>query len=149
MSIVTLEDGIFLEANQAFWALAGLSPEQALGRSAVDLELWSHPSERAQFVKNLLEKGSLENVEVEFPVKNGPRRASLAYYELIDIKGQRCILCMFYDISEQRQTQRNLRESERRTRAIISSIPDMIFEVSNDGTFLDFMASAEYSAYAD
>ena len=143
VAIVTLDDGVFLEANQAFWELADLSPEQALGRSAVELRLWAHPDDRARFVKNLLENGSLENVEVEFPAKGRANRLSLAYYELIDIKGQRCILCMFYDISEQRQTQRNFRESERRTRAIISSIPDMIFEVSKNGTFLDFMASAE------
>lgn len=143
ISIVTLEEGIFLEANQAFWTLAGLTPEEALGKSSVELDLWAHHEDRAKFVKDLLEKGSLENVEVEFPAKDGQNRSSLAYYELIDIKGQRCILCMFYDITEQRQTQRSLRESEAHTRAIIASIPDMIFEVSKDGVFLDFMASAE------
>jgi signal transduction histidine kinase len=36
-----------------------------------------------------------------------------------------------------------LRASEARTRAILASIPDMIFEISRDGTFLDFMASSE------
>ncbi|MBI2331635.1 MAG: PAS domain S-box protein [Chloroflexi bacterium] len=143
IAIVTLEEGIFLEANQAFWKLTGLTPEQALGRSAVDLELWAHPEDRAQFVKDLLKKSSLKNIEVEFPAKNGQSRPSLAYYELIDIKGQHCILCMFYDITEQRQAQRSLREGEARTRAIIASIPDMIFEVSKDGVFLDFMASAD------
>lgn len=145
ISIVSLEEGIFLEANEAFWKLTGLTPEQALGRSAVDLDLWVDPEERNRFVKELLEKGSLENKEVEFQSKDGPNRSSLAYYELIDIKGQRCILCMFYDVSEQRQAQRDLKESERRTRAIIASIPDMIFEVSKAGEFLDFMASASIS----
>ncbi|MFN8432486.1 MAG: ATP-binding protein [Anaerolineales bacterium] len=144
ISIVTLEEGIFLEANQAFWELTERTPQEALGRSAVDLDLWSNPNERSEFVKSLLEEGSLENVEVEFASKNGGQgKLALGYYELIDIKGQRCILCMFYDVSEQRQAQRDLKESERRTRAIISSIPDMIFEISKDGDFLDFMASAE------
>lgn len=143
IAIVTLEEGIFLEANQAFWDLAGRTPLESLGRSAVDLDLWSNPDERAKFVQELLEKGSLENVEVEFTGKNGQRKLALGYYELIDIKGQRCILCMFYDVSVQRQAQHDLKESERRTRAIISSIPDMIFEISRDGKFLDFMASAE------
>lgn len=36
------------------------------------------------------------------------------------------------------------REMERELRAVLNSIPDMIFEVSKDGTFLDFMASSEY-----
>ncbi|HNF94383.1 MAG TPA: GAF domain-containing protein [Anaerolineales bacterium] len=143
IAIVTLEDGIFLEANQAFWELAGRTPQEALGRSAVDIDLWSNPEERARFVKDLLEEGSLENVEVEFSGKSGQSKLALGYYELLDIKGQRCILCMFYDVSVQRQAQSDLKESERRTRAIISSIPDMIFEISKEGDFLDFMASAE------
>lgn len=143
VSIVTLEEGIFLEANEAFWELAGVTPQQALGRSAVELGLWDDPQKRVQFVKDLLEKGSLENVEVYFPHTTGMGKSSLAYYELINIKDQRCILCMFYDITEQRQAERNLKESERRIRAIIASIPDMIFEVSREGVILNFMASAE------
>ncbi|HNE06443.1 MAG TPA: histidine kinase dimerization/phospho-acceptor domain-containing protein, partial [Anaerolineales bacterium] len=119
------------------------TPQEALGRSAVDIDLWSNPEERARFVKDLLEEGSLENVEVEFSGKSGQSKLALGYYELLDIKGQRCILCMFYDVSVQRQAQSDLKESERRTRAIISSIPDMIFEISKEGDFLDFMASAE------
>jgi PAS domain S-box-containing protein len=138
ISIVTLEDGIFLEANDAFWELTNLTPAQALGRSAVEMSMWENPDQRLQFVKDLLEKGSLENLEVDFP----DGKSALAYYELISIKNQRCILCMFYDVSKQRQVQRELGESERRTRAIIASIPDMIFEISKEGELLDFMASA-------
>lgn len=141
--IVTLEEGIFLEANEAFWELAGVTPQEALGHSAVELGLWDDPQQRVKFVQDLLENGSLEDVEVQFPRTTGKGKSSLAYYELINIKDQRCILCMFYDITEQRQAERNLKESERRTRAIIASIPDMIFEVSKVGVILNFMASAE------
>ena len=50
---------------------------------------------------------------------------------------------MFHDITEQKNARESLQTSEARTRAILASIPDMIFEISKDGTFLDFMASAE------
>jgi PAS domain S-box-containing protein len=139
---VTLEDGVFLEANDAFWTLAGLAPEQTLGRSAVELDLWEHPEDRRKFVRDLLEQGSLADVEVNFSGGGNPPRSSLGYYELITVRGRLCILCMFYDISEQRRAQRDLMKSETRMRAIIASIPDMIFEISKDGAFLDFMASA-------
>lgn len=143
ITIVTLEDGIFLEANEAFWNLSGLDPEKALGRSVMEFNFWNGKTAREKFIKDLLENGSLQDVEVEFRKDEAQSRASLAYYELINIRDQRCILCMFYDISEQRRIQRELKESEERNRAIISSIPDMIFEVSANGTLLDFMASAE------
>lgn len=47
------------------------------------------------------------------------------------------------ELKERRNTEAALQQNEGRTRAILNSIPDMIFEISSDGTFLDFMASAE------
>lgn len=141
IAIVTLEEGIFLEANEAFWRLSGLTPQKALGHSVLEFNLWKHPDERARFVEELLSKGSLQNVEVEFPAQ----KTSIGYYELIQIKEQRCILCMFYDVTEQKRAQDALRNAEARTRAILTAIPDMIFEISRDGIFLDYIPSSEMS----
>jgi PAS domain S-box-containing protein len=47
------------------------------------------------------------------------------------------------ELAERRNTEVALQQSEGRMRAILASIPDMIFEISSDGTFLDLMASAE------
>lgn len=139
ISIVTLEEGIFLEANEAFWQITGLSPERALGHSVLEFNLWKKPEDRAEFVKELTAKGSLSNIEVTFPTQ----RISFAHYELVNLKNLQCIVCMFYDVTEQRQIQETLRTTEARTRAILESIPDMIFEISKDGVFLDYVASAE------
>ena len=43
ISIVTLEEGRFLEANAAFWELSGLQPEKALGHTALEFNLWNGP----------------------------------------------------------------------------------------------------------
>lgn len=123
ISIVTLEEGIFIEANDAFWRLSGLSSEMAIGHSSLEFDLWSQPEDRARFVQELLEKASLQNVEVEFPCKDGPNRISLGYYELITIKEQLCILCMFYDITEKKQVERAFKESEERFRKVFQASP--------------------------
>jgi PAS domain S-box-containing protein len=143
ITIVTLEDGTFLEANSAFWELSGLDPEKALGHTSLELNMWEDPQARSSFVQELGEKRSLQNVHVEFRQKDKPNRITIAFYELFHIENQPCILCMFYDVSEQRQAERALKQNEERMRVILQSIPDMIFEISSDGTFLGFMASAE------
>ncbi len=143
ISIVTLEDGKFLDANPAFWQLSGLQPKTALGRTSLELNMWDEPQKRSDFVQDLLEKRSLQNVHVEFKQENQPNKTTIAFYELIYIEDQLCILCMFFDVSEQRQIERALKENEERMRAILASIPDMIFEISSDGILLDFMASSE------
>lgn len=142
ISIVTLEEGVFLEANEAFWQLTNLSPEKALGRSAIEVDLWDNPADRAEFVKELKRNGSLLNVEVDFR-KSTPPRKSLAYYELINIKNQQCIVCMFYDVTELRKAEQALKANESRMRAIFESLPDMLLEVSKEGIFLDYVASPE------
>ncbi|MBI5963682.1 MAG: PAS domain S-box protein [Chloroflexi bacterium] len=143
ISIVTLEEGRFIEANAAFWKLSGLTPEEAIGHTSLELDLWKEPQGREEFVRELREKHSLQNVTVEFSNNGQWNKTSVAFYELIHIEDQLCILCMFYDVTKQKQVQDALKNTEARTRAILASIPDMIFEISKDGTLLDFMASAE------
>jgi len=138
ITIVTLNRGVFLEANEAFWNLSKLSPEKALGRAMTDFQIFGNPVKRESFVESLLKKGSLQNVQVEFPGENGNNRFALGYYELIDIKEKQCILCMFYDITEQNQTQRDLRESEERFRTIFNASPVAIsITTLEDGRYLD------------
>lgn len=141
--IISLGEGIFLDANQAFLDLFGFDASQALGHSAKELNLWNSAEEREKFLKELFEKESLENIASEFVDGLGRSRAVLGSYELIDIKGQRCILCMLHDISAARQMQRDLEASENRMRAILNAIPDLTFEVSKDGIFLDLISSSE------
>lgn len=44
------------------------------------------------------------------------------------------------DISERKQMENNLLESEARHRALLGAIPDLVFRVSRDGTHLDYHA---------
>ncbi|RJP55526.1 MAG: PAS domain S-box protein [Anaerolineaceae bacterium] len=141
--ITTLEEGVLLDANQSYWNLTGYDPKTSIGKTAAELEMWGTPQERLNFVEELKQKRSILNPDNQFlQYRTGDPRHAIALYEIIELKGQFCILSMFYDITEQKQTQDALRSAEARTRAILASIPDMIFEVSKDGVFLDFMASA-------
>ncbi|MBI3739228.1 MAG: PAS domain S-box protein [Chloroflexi bacterium] len=144
ISITNLEDGQFIEANQAFWQISGLDAKTAIGKTAVELGTWGGGQpERDEFVKKLKEKGSIQNVEYDFKHPNGETRNALAFYELMELTGQSNILCMFYDVTEKKKAEQALRESEHRTRALLDAIPDMIFEMDKDGTFLDFIQSKE------
>ncbi|MGK7871767.1 MAG: PAS domain S-box protein [Xenococcaceae cyanobacterium] len=44
------------------------------------------------------------------------------------------------DITERKQAEEALRESEAKNRAILNAIPDLMFRISSDGIFLDFKA---------
>ena len=44
------------------------------------------------------------------------------------------------DINDKKEAEKNLRESEAYHRSLVESIPDMIFEIDDDGVFLSFKA---------
>jgi PAS domain S-box-containing protein len=142
--ITTLEEGRLLDGNDAYWKMSGYDPENSIGRTAEELGMGEDSTERRKFVEEIKVKRSIVNADFEFETnKMSEARSAIAFYELIEIKDQTCIMSMFYDITDQNEARESLQNSEARTRAILASIPDMIFEISKDGTFLDFMASAE------
>jgi PAS domain S-box-containing protein len=143
--ITTLEEGRLLDANEAYWKLSGYDPHTSLGKLAEELEMWDSMEERRRFVEELKRTRSIFNPNYEFLDINFNTCYVIAFYELIELDGQPCILSMFHDITSQKKAQEALKNAEARTRAILEAIPDMIFEVSRDGKFLDYMASTDMS----
>ena len=105
--VVVLEDGKFIDANQAFLDLIGKALKELLGRTSVELGFWQ-AGRREFFVSQLRERGGLQGIETQYTnVPNGPKD-TLAYYELIDLGGQPCILAMFYEVTEQKRAQKSM-----------------------------------------
>src|SRR5258706_944500 len=141
--IASLEEGSFIDANEAFWKWTQLRPEAALGHTAIEFGLWEGTDARKKFVRELLEKRSLKNVEVEFPNPSGQKRDTLAFYELIQLEGEECVLAMFYDVTERKQAENALKDAEARTRALLTAVPDLIFEITKDGTLTGYIPSSK------
>ena len=142
--ISSLEEGRFLEANDAFWNMYGFDQKNALGRTAVELETWQGGQpEREAFVKELTQKRSIRNLDYVVVDKAGQRHNTLAFYDLIELGRRMCVLAMFYDVTDKKQVEQSLRESEGRMFALLNAIPDMIFELDQDGVFLNFIHAQE------
>ncbi|MFZ5878301.1 MAG: PAS domain S-box protein [Chloroflexota bacterium] len=137
--ITTLAEGRFIDANQAYWDLFGLKQEEALGRTAVELNIWKDAWDRDRLLRRLREEKSLRGVEGTFITANGVQHDTLIFYELISLDRQDCILTMFHDITEQKQAQNALRRREAILNAIAfaadqflksprweSSLPDIL-----------------------
>jgi PAS domain S-box-containing protein len=141
--ISSLDDGHVVEANNAYWKLTGFDPQESVGQTALELGIWDSEGERKNFVDRIKQEHSLYDPEYQFFNRAGESTSTLAFHELVNLGGMDSVLSMFYDITDQKKARESLQNSEARTRAVLASIPDMIFEISKDGIFLDFMASAE------
>jgi PAS domain S-box-containing protein len=100
-------------------------------------EVFAAPEEADEVRERLLEAGSrdrspeYENLWID---KNGERRLiSWSTAQLSDENGERRLLLTGLDVSERRA-------SEKRLRALVDAMPDLMFRISADGTYLDYNA---------
>lgn len=140
--ITSLDEGRIIDANAAFWKLSGHDPKTSIGRSTLELRPNLKPEQREQFVRELLEKKSVQNLSYDFVNNRGEFIKTLAFYELIELEGKTAILSMFYDMTEQDRARDALRHSETRLRAMLEAVPDMVLEIKRDGTIAQFIPAA-------
>ena len=124
--------------NKAATALYGFTREEALGRvSPRDYCRPNFPSIWKRSTNNCDRDGSW-NGELVHTRKDGTKVIVISrWVQDRDAHGNaRCILETNNDITQQKRTEKALRESEERFRAIVETTPECVKLVSADGTLL-------------
>lgn len=112
ININRLEDGMFLEVNDGFTKITGYTKEDVIGRSSLEINIWVNPERRARLVEELRLHGEVANLEAIFRMKDGLEKVGPMSASLIEIDGQQCILSLTRDISERKQIEQRLLDSE-------------------------------------
>lgn len=113
VSISTLEEGIFLDANEAFFRMTGYSREEVIGSTSVSLRIWYSPSDRARVVDLVRKQGNVRNLEAKLRSKTGESRVVLVSAELMDIDGKPSVLFESRDITERKTLESELSRSQK------------------------------------
>ncbi|MCX8118017.1 MAG: PAS domain S-box protein, partial [Desulfobacterota bacterium] len=124
--ISSLEEGRYLEVNEAFLRSTGFTREEVIGRSALELNIWADPGERAGLVSELKERGSVRGREVTLRRKSGEPINVLLSAEIIEIGGVKYMLSASLDITERRRQEEAPRRSEERYRTLVEGSIDAI-----------------------
>ncbi|NVO19730.1 MAG: PAS domain S-box protein [Bacteroidetes bacterium] len=110
--ITELTSSKIVDLNQAFANLHGYSREEMLGSSPDELGLWAKPEQRGEMIMLLNQTGHCSNFEIKARKKSGEIRDLLISSEIITINGEKCILGLVNDISERKEVEAALKESE-------------------------------------
>jgi diguanylate cyclase (GGDEF)-like protein/PAS domain S-box-containing protein len=126
MSVNTVDDGTFLEVNQACADLYGFSREEMIGRNAIELGLWPNPESRAELIRELLSHGTIKARETALRTKSGELRELLLSATLVELDEGERVLLSAVDVTEPKLAKKLLRQSEERFAKIFQSNPDAI-----------------------
>jgi len=111
--ISTLDDGRYIDVNNAFLSMLGYSREEMIGRTASELNVWANIDDRKKAAQKLVEHGSLRGELLHLQTKTGDIRYVLVSTEIITLNEQEFILSIFYDITDQRRLETHLRQTQK------------------------------------
>ncbi|NEO83283.1 MAG: AAA family ATPase [Spirulina sp. SIO3F2] len=113
IALTNLETGEHLEVNNTFCEVTGYRPDEIMGHTTLEIDLWVNLEERTQLFQHLNRQGAVRNFEFAFRTKSGEIRTALLSAEIITIHGQQCLLGTSTDITLRKIIEDRLRQQNQ------------------------------------
>jgi PAS domain S-box-containing protein len=113
-SITTVDEGRFVDINEAFERRYGYSRKELLGHTVFDIGIWDNPSERSQMLNEVQTRGQVRNRIAHLRTRSGDVLDTIYSADTIDLDGQQCLLAL----SEELPDHAKLRMSRDQTATI-------------------------------
>ncbi|MFP5270835.1 PAS domain S-box protein [Coleofasciculus sp.] len=128
ITISTCPEGRYIDVNRSFLKLLGYERQSVIGQTIFDLNLVVNPQDMVQFEQLLHQQGSLGQLEMKWRTKTGEIITLLLSAEFMDLNGKRCVITVGKDITERKQIEEDLRQSEERWQLVLKGNNDGIWD---------------------
>jgi PAS domain S-box-containing protein len=113
ITIATIAEGRIIDVNEGFTRLHGWTREEAIGRTSIELKLWGDLALREQVLRLLQEGRSVRNLPVTGRDRAGELHQCLYSGETAEIGGERCLISIVRDVTEQQRLEAQLHHSQK------------------------------------
>ena len=131
-----LRDNRIIDVNNGFLELTGFSRNEIIGKTALDLTLWEDTEKRDRFIAVFESGKHIRNFESRFRMKNGHVQTALLSVNVVDLKDEPHFITVARNVSELKEVENALRESEERFRGLFESAADNIYLLDLEGRIL-------------
>ncbi len=112
--------GRFIEINAGFERQFGWTSEQTLGRTSLEMGIWACLEDR-QRMMTAIRNNSLNGLEVSLYHRDGSIRRNQLFGGEIVLEGNLCLVLSLRDITQQRQQEQALSDSQERLNLALDS----------------------------
>ncbi len=102
ITITRLRDGMLLEVNEGFERITGFTREEAVGKTALALDLWP-PGERERMMAALRASRRILDLPLRFRIRSGETLDFLFSAEIFEWEGEACLVAIARDVSDVRR----------------------------------------------
>lgn len=106
-AVLSADDLVVLDVNEAFTASTGYAPADVVGRAGDAAGIWLGDA-HATLAAQLTESGSVRNAEQRIGRKEGEPIDCVVSAEIVPINGQPCVLMAWLDITERKRSELEL-----------------------------------------
>jgi PAS domain S-box-containing protein len=135
VTLTCLSDGKIVEANDSAVSLFGYARDEIIGKSTLELNIWTKLEERRKFIQELTSKGTIYNQELSLRKRDGTISCVLISASLIEIQGEKHFLSTFLDITKRRRAEQALLNAEEKFRCLVESTSDIIWQVDENAVY--------------
>ena len=136
MAISTISAGLYVDVNDMFLRVLGFSRDEVIDRTSQELNLFEDIHQRDTVKSSIELNGFAKDVEVKIRTKTGKELIGLFSASYINIGDEPCWLTTMTDISERKQAEKALQQSETLLSSIMDTTSDVIFVKDRECRFV-------------
>lgn len=107
ITLTSVEDGIYVDINDAFTKLLGYTREEVIGKSSLVLNIWADIKDRERLVSGLEQDGIVHSLKAQFKGKEGQIVDGIMSARILDIENKKFLLATTQDITQIKQSEKD------------------------------------------